>query len=91
MIHVLNPHIYQPYFTSIVLLRAVMEIHQGDFEWKQPPYEYEYKKKPIDMIMGDSSLRHDLETEAPLSLIKEKLQADLKSFVRWRRPYLIYK
>jgi len=91
MIHVLNPHIYQPYFTSIVLLRAVMEIHQGDFEWKQPPYEYEYKKKPIDMIMGDSSLRHDLETGAPLSLIKEKLQADLKSFVRWRRPYLIYK
>ncbi|MBW1797893.1 MAG: DUF1343 domain-containing protein [Deltaproteobacteria bacterium] len=90
MIHVLDPHIYMPYFTSIALLRAVMEIHRDDFEWKQPPYEYEYKKKPIDMIMGDSSLRHDLETGAPLSLIKEKWQADLASFVLWRRPYLIY-
>jgi len=91
MIHVLDPHAYRPYFTSIALLRAVMGVHRDGFEWKQPPYEYEYKKKPIDMIMGDSSLRHDLETGAPLSLIKEKLQADLKSFVRWRRPYLIYK
>jgi len=90
IIHVLDPHVYRPYFTSIALLRTVMEIHRDDFEWKQPPYEYEYKKKPIDIIMGDSSLRHDLETGAPLSLIKEKWQADLASFVLWRRPFLIY-
>ena len=90
MIHALDPHIYTPYFTSIALLRAVMEIHRDDFEWKQPPYEYEYKKKPVDMIMGDSSLRYDLETGAPLSLIREKWQADLASFVLWRRPFLIY-
>lgn len=90
MIHVVDPHIYRPYFTSIALLRAVMEIHRNDFEWKQPPYEYEYKKKPIDMIMGDSSLRHDLKTGVPVSIIKEKWEADLASFVSWRRPYLIY-
>jgi uncharacterized protein YbbC (DUF1343 family) len=90
MIHVLDPHIYRPYFTSIALLSAVMDIHRDDFEWKQPPYEYEYKKKPIDMIMGDPSLRHDLKAGGPLSIIKEKWQADLASFVSWRRPYLIY-
>jgi uncharacterized protein YbbC (DUF1343 family) len=90
MIHVLDLHIYQPYFTSIALLSAVMDIHRDEFEWKQPPYEYEYKKKPIDMIMGDPSLRHDLKAGGPLSIIKEKWQADLASFVSWRRPYLIY-
>ncbi len=90
MIHVLDPHIYQPYLTSIALLRAVMEIHRDDFEWKRPPYEYENKKKPIDIIMGDSSLRHDLRVGVPLSIIKEKWQADLASFVSWRRAYLIY-
>jgi len=90
MIHVLDPHVYRPYFTSIAILKAVMQIHRDDLEWKQPPYEYEYKKKPIDMIMGDSSLRHDLKAGALLSLIKEKWQADLESFVLWRRPYLIY-
>ncbi|MBW2615908.1 MAG: DUF1343 domain-containing protein [Deltaproteobacteria bacterium] len=91
MIHVLDPRVYRPYFTSIAILKAVMQIHRDDLEWKQPPYEYEYKKKPIDMIMGDSSLRHDLKAGALLSLIKEKWQADLESFVLWRRPYLIYK
>jgi len=90
MIHVLDPHVYRPYFTSIALLSAVMDIHRDDFEWKQPPYEYEYKKKPIDMIMGDPSLRHDLKAGASLSLIKEKWLADLESFVSWRRPSLIY-
>ena len=91
MIHVLDPHVYRPYFTSIALLSAVMDVHKDDFDWKQPPYEYEYKKKPIDTIMGDSSLRNDLEAGAPLHLIKEKWQADLASFVSWRRPYLFYK
>jgi len=72
------------------MLKAVMEIHPQDFAWKEPPYEYEYKKKPIDLIMGDSSLRRELESGVSLSLIKEKWQADLESFVQWRKPSLLY-
>ena len=90
MIHALDSHIFRPYFTSIAMLKAVMEIHQREFEWKETPYEYEYKKKPIDLIMGDSSLSHNLESGAPLSLIKEKWSADLESFIQWRGPYLLY-
>ena len=90
MMHVIDPHIYQPYFTSIAILKAVMETHRGSFKWKKPPYEYEHKKKPIDLIMGDLSLRRELESGTHLSLIKEKLEADNESFVQWRRPYLLY-
>ncbi len=90
MIHVLDRHAYRPYFTSVSMLKAVMEIHPQDFAWKEPPYEYEYKKKPIDLIMGDSSLRRELESGVSLSLIKEKWQADLESFVQWRKPSLLY-
>ena len=90
MIHVLDQHAYQPYYTSVALLKAVMELHHRDFEWKQPPYEYEYKKKPIDMIMGDSSLRRGLESGEALSLLRAKWLPDLESYVSWRRPYLLY-
>ena len=90
MIHVTDPHIYRPYFTSIAILKAVMEIHKNNFAWKEPPYEYEQKKKPIDLIMGDSSFRRDLESGTCLSRIKEKCEADRESFVQWRRPYLLY-
>jgi uncharacterized protein YbbC (DUF1343 family) len=90
MIHVLDPHIFRPYSTSVALMKTVMDIYRGSFEWKKPPYEYEYKKRPIDLIVGDSSVRHDLESGASLSHIKDKWSEDLESFIRWRRPYLLY-
>ncbi|MDY6972856.1 MAG: DUF1343 domain-containing protein [Thermodesulfobacteriota bacterium] len=90
ILHALDPHIYRPYFTSISILRAVMETHRRDFEWKEPPYEYEYKKKPIDLIMGDSSLLLNLESGDRLSLIEQEWLADLESFVKWRGAFLLY-
>lgn len=90
MIHVLDPHVYRPYLTSIALLKAAMETHRGSFKWKNPPYEYEYKKKPIDLIMGNSSLRLELESGARLSLLEEKWEKELEYFVQWRKPYLLY-
>jgi len=92
MIHVLDPHIYRPYFTTIALLRAILETetHQEQFEWKKPPYEYEYKKMPIDMILGDPSLRNEIEEGVDLFQIKENWLLGLKSFTEWREPYLLY-
>jgi len=90
MIHVLDANIYQPYFTTIALLKTIREIHPEDFEWKEPPYEYEYEKKPIDLITGDSSIRRELESGVPASIMRDKWQEDLASFVRWRKKYLLY-
>jgi uncharacterized protein YbbC (DUF1343 family) len=90
MIHVLDTRIFRPFFTSIAFLRTVMELHGESFEWRMPPYEYEYEKKPIDLIVGNSLFRRDLELCTDLSLIKEKWLSDSTSFVQWRRPYLLY-
>jgi len=90
MIHILDPHNYQPYYTSLALLQTIMELHRRDFAWKQPPYEYEYKKKPIDMIMGNTTLRRGLESGKSLPLMREGWLPELESYVSWRRPYLLY-
>jgi uncharacterized protein YbbC (DUF1343 family) len=90
MLHIMDFHIFRPYFTSFALLKAVIEIHGKDFEWKKPPYEYEWKKRPIDLIIGDTSLLKELESGAPLSRLKQAWAADLESFSQWRRPYLLY-
>lgn len=90
MLHIMDFHIFRPYFTSFALLKAVIEIHGKDFEWKKPPYEYEWEKRPIDLIIGDTSLLKELESGAPLSRLKQAWAADLKSFSQWRRPYLLY-
>jgi uncharacterized protein YbbC (DUF1343 family) len=91
IIHVVDPHVFRPYTTSIALMKTVMDIYRSCFEWKKPPYEYEYKRRPIDLIVGDSSIRHDLESGASLSDITDQWIEDLESYEKWRMPYLLYK
>jgi uncharacterized protein YbbC (DUF1343 family) len=90
MIHILDPLAYRPYFTTLALLRAIMETHGDAFTWRQPPYEYEYEKMPIDMILGDSSLRRDLEKGEDLLKIKDGWTVEIEEFLEWRRPHLLY-
>ena len=90
LIHVLSPQAFRPYTTSICLLKSVMRRHPKSFRWKAPPYEYEYHKQPIDLIVGDPALRGHLESDEDLSWFQEKWEADRTSFMKWRAPYLIY-
>ncbi len=90
MIHIVDPHVYHPYFTSISLLKAVLEIHSENFKWKNPPYEYDYERMPIDLISGNLSLRKDLESGMPVKHIREKWAEDLTSFALWKQAYHIY-
>jgi uncharacterized protein YbbC (DUF1343 family) len=90
MIHVLAPRAYQPYHTSLGLLKAIVEVHPREFEWKAPPYEYEFKTKPIDLILGSSLLRRALAAGEPLSLLRERWLPDLDSYLEWRTPHLLY-
>jgi len=61
MIHVSNPNIYRPYRTSLALLKIIFETYRDEFAWRKPPYEYDFKRPPIDLILGDSSIRATLE------------------------------
>jgi uncharacterized protein YbbC (DUF1343 family) len=90
MIHILAHETYQPYFTTLALLKATLEVHGSDFAWREPPYEYEYEKMPIDMILGDSDLRREIETGGDLMVIKERWSKESEEFLRFRSPYLLY-
>ena len=90
MIHVLDPRVYRPYAASTALLKSVMEVHQGEFEWRSPPYEYEMEKMPIDLIAGDSSFRENLESGASLGCLRSGWEADAEGFGRLRKPFLLY-
>ena len=41
----------------------------GDFEWKTPPYEYNYNQKPIDIINGTDKLRHWIENNDSIEML----------------------
>ena len=90
LIHVLDHSIYRPYRTSLSLLTSIIAIHREQFAWKEPPYEYEYKKLPIDLILGDSSLRRKIEKGEKLFELEKMWIKDLNGFTEWRNSFLLY-
>ncbi|MBN2032592.1 MAG: DUF1343 domain-containing protein [Deltaproteobacteria bacterium] len=87
MLHITSPKKCRPYSLSLALLREILYRHRPDFTWKNPPYEYEYQRLPIDLILGDSTLRQRLEDGISIEGIWDD---ELKSYKEWRAPYLLY-
>jgi len=90
-IHITDPDEFRPYETSLRLLQAVIKHHKKDFEWKQPPYEYETKKLPIDLIIGDGKIRSRIENMEPLESIIESWQTELQEFFEVSHMFHLYK
>ena len=90
MIHILDLHAYRPYYTALALLQAVISLYGEHFEWKEPPYEYERIKKPIDMILGSASLRHGLESGRAIDRLESDWLPDLETYREWIKPSLLY-
>lgn len=90
MMHILDVKTFQPYFTTLAVLGTVIALHGERFHWKEPPYEYEFERMPIDLILGDTNLRRELETGEDLFHIREKWQAELNEYIERREPHLLY-
>jgi uncharacterized protein YbbC (DUF1343 family) len=51
-LHVTNRNEFAPVRTALEILRVVRDAYPRDFVWKQPPYEYEHDKLPIEILCG---------------------------------------
>ena len=90
-LHVTDLQRYQPYATTLHLLQAVIEHHRQQFEWKTPPYEYEFERMPIDLIIGDRNIRRRIENLESLAEIESSWQEDLQRFKEISRGFHLYK
>lgn len=89
-LHVTDAGTFLPYRTSLALLQAVIHLYPGEFSYKEPPYEYEYERLPMDMILGDQQVRRALEQGLPIKEIETCWQEGLEKFRDVRRKYLLY-
>ncbi|MBL6972397.1 MAG: DUF1343 domain-containing protein, partial [Desulfobacterales bacterium] len=60
------------------------------FEWKSPPYEYEFDRNPIDLIIGDKDIRKRLENFESIDEIEKSWQGDLNAFIELSKKYHLY-
>ena len=79
-----------PFRLISLFLKAVYLTHPKDW-FLQPPYEYEYKKMPLDILSGDSFLRQwAADPQADLNELEEKLIKDERQWLEKSRPFHIY-
>jgi len=90
-IHVTDLKNFKPYKTSLKILHAILHIHPDKFTWKSPPYEYEFEKMPIDLILGSQKLRKSLEKNKVISNNLFDWQIDEKKFIELSKKYLLYR
>jgi len=89
-IHVTDPYKFKPYITTLRLLQAVIFHHKDRFHWKLPPYEYEFKRHPIDLIIGDKGIRRSIENFDEINNIENSWMDDLKGFMEISRKFHLY-
>jgi uncharacterized protein YbbC (DUF1343 family) len=89
-IHVTEPSRFTPYATTLRLLQAVLQHHPDQFAWRPPPYEYEFEKPPIDLLIGEPSIRQRIEALESVERIEESWQADLEEFRSMSRECHLY-
>ena len=51
-LHVLDRDAFRPFQTGVEIIRAIRKLYAESFAWKQPPYEYEREKLPIEILLG---------------------------------------
>jgi uncharacterized protein YbbC (DUF1343 family) len=89
-IHVRDREAYEPYLTGISVLSIARDLYPESFKWRDPPYEYEHQKLPIEILCGSSDIPKSIWYGTSLDQIKQSWQEDLAAFLRLRAPYLLY-
>jgi uncharacterized protein YbbC (DUF1343 family) len=90
-IHVTDTEVFIPYRTSLALLQVVLQLYPEAFRYKSPPYEYEYERLPMDLILGSGKVRRQLEEGMPILEIEEEWAEELAAFAGTRERYFLYR
>jgi uncharacterized protein YbbC (DUF1343 family) len=89
-LHVTERDEFKPVLTGIAIAKALLELYEDDFQWKQPPYEYVFDQLPFDVISGTDELRLKLLGGASLAELEEWWRPQVRAFSEEREKHLLY-
>src|SRR5262245_39112112 len=89
-IHVTSRDDFESVKAGVLLLRECYGLAPKQFKWRDPPYEYEHDKMPIDILAGSTALRAQIESQVPVDEIAESWAPGVAEFEEIRKPYLLY-
>jgi len=89
-LHVTDRGAFKPYLTTLTLLGVIRELYPEEFAWRQPPYEYETERLPIDLLTGDCAIREGLDRGVAPAELEAAWQGELSRFLKVRREFWLY-
>ena len=89
-IHVTDRQAFLPVLASVAVMAAFHRANPARFAWRQPPYEYEHDKMPIDILAGSPALREQIEGGTGAREIAASWEASVAAFDAVRRACLLY-
>ena len=60
-LHPTNPRTLRSYRFTVAMIGCIAKLWPKQFAWRQPPYEYETVKLPIDILSGGTALREAID------------------------------
>jgi uncharacterized protein YbbC (DUF1343 family) len=90
-IHVRDRRAFQPLRAAVELIDEFRREDPARFAWREPPYEYEHDKEPIDILYGSDRLRRSLSEGEGVAALVESWRPDEERFRRQRDQYLLYR
>jgi uncharacterized protein YbbC (DUF1343 family) len=89
-VHVTDVARFRPFLTGLALIAAARALSPEGFAWRQPPYEFEYRRLPFDILCGTDAIRLDVERGRPLAELERQWRRFLIRWMRVRRRFLLY-
>lgn len=89
-VHVTDRTVFQPVRTAVELFRAARALAPDAFDWRPPPYEYEERLMPIDILWGHDGLRLGVDAGRTTDEILAGVEEECAAFRRGARKFLLY-
>jgi uncharacterized protein YbbC (DUF1343 family) len=90
-IHVTDPAAYRSVASAFEIFDAIIETSPGELRFNMPPYEYEHKLMPFDILSGDSVMRESLISRKPVRIEKQRWGAEIEEFKKEFVMMAVYK
>ena len=89
-VHVTDRRAFEPLHTAVEMLDEFHREAPSQAIWRDPPYEYEHVKPPIDILYGSDRLRRGLDEGTSVASIVGGWPRDEEAFRTLRQKYLLY-
>jgi len=89
-VHITDPLVFEPVATYTAAIGAALQAWPERFAWRQPPYEYETRRRPIDILAGGPQWREQVEAGASPWNMKAGWLEQLEAFAAASGPFRHY-